>query len=408
MSLINRQQINPPFASLKYKNFRYYWIGMCISLIGTWMQNIAQPWLAYSLTKSPFLLSLVGTLQFTPMLLFSLFSGVIIDRFPKKKILLFTQSCSLIITLMLALLVNSGHIQYWHILLMATMLGFVNTLDMPTRHSFVIELVEKENLMNAIALNSMAFNLARIIGPTVAGLVMGFAGVATCFFINALSFAAVIIGLIFTKPTVKPLPIKTKKMLPEIKEGLRYIRNNRILLSSIILVAIVGTFAPNFSVLVPVFTKEILKQNEAYFGIIMSCLGLGSFIGAISVASLSRSGPKQKILFVVPFILGSLLIAISFTNYYITTGLLMACIGFFFITFSSNSNTLIQLTADDEHRGRVMSVYTLVFAGSTPIGNLFAGYFTEHFNAQIGFIACGTAILICMLPVIYIRKNNKA
>lgn len=408
MKAINKSQMNHPFSSLKYKNFRYYWIGMCVSLIGTWMQNIAQPWLAYSLTKSPFLLSLVGTLQFTPVLLFSLFSGVIIDRFPKKRILLFTQSCSLIITLILALLVSSGNIQYWHILVMATLLGLVNSLDMPTRHSFIIELVEKDNLMNAIALNSVAFNLARIIGPTIAGLIMGYSGIAVCFFINALSFAAVIVGLLFTKPINKPIKQKSRKILPEIKEGLRYVRNDKILLSSIGLVAIVGTFAPNFSVLVPVFTKEILNQNETYFGIIMSFMGIGSFIGALSMATLSKLGPKRKVLLIMPVVIGILLIITSFTNHYVLTGFTMSLIGFFFITFSSNSNTLIQLTSDDEHRGRVMSIYTLVFAGSTPIGNLFAGFFTEHYGARIGFIACGTAILLLMIPVLNIgRKKTK-
>lgn len=408
MKAINKSQMNHPFSSLKYKNFRYYWIGMCVSLIGTWMQNIAQPWLAYSLTESPFLLSLVGTLQFMPVLLFSLFSGVIIDRFPKKKILLFTQSCSLIITLILALLVSSGHIQYWHILVMATLLGFVNTLDMPTRHSFIIELVEKDNLMNAIALNSMAFNLARIIGPTIAGLIMGYYGIAVCFFINSLSFSAVIVGLLFTKPINKPIKQKNRKVLPEIREGLRYVRNDKILLSAIGLVAIVGTFAPNFSVLVPVFTKEILNQNETYFGIIMSFMGIGSFIGALSMATLSKFGPRRKVLFVMPVVIGILLMVTSFTNHYILTGFTMSLIGFFFITFSSNSNTLIQLTSDDEHRGRVMSIYTLVFAGSTPIGNLFAGFFTEHYGARIGFIACGAAILLFMIPVLTIsRKKTK-
>ena len=199
-------KLNNPFTSLKYKDFRYYWIGTCISLIGTWMQNIAQPWLAYSLTNSPFLLSLIGVLQFTPVLLFSLFAGVIVDRFSKKQILIITQSLSLIISLILAILIWTGEIQYWHILVMATLLGVVNTFDMPTRQSMVIELVGKKDLMNAIALNSMAMNLARIIGPTIAGIVMGYIGVGSCFFINSISFAAVVISLFF----IKPMPVKKK------------------------------------------------------------------------------------------------------------------------------------------------------------------------------------------------------
>ena len=194
-----KNRFNNPFTALKHKNFRYYWIGMCVSLIGTWMQNIAQPWLAYTLTNSPFLLSLIGIVQFTPMLIFSLFAGVIIDKFSKKKILLFTQTASLVITLVLAILVWTGKIQYWHILIMATMLGIVNTIDMPSRQSIIIELVGKEDLMNAIALNSMVFNLARIVGPAIAGIVMGYAGIAVCFFANSISFAAVVVGLFFIK-----------------------------------------------------------------------------------------------------------------------------------------------------------------------------------------------------------------
>jgi len=194
-----KNTFNNPFIALKHKSFRYYWIGMCVSLIGTWMQNIAQPWLAYTLTNSPFLLSLIGIVQFTPMLIFSLFAGVIIDKFSKKKILIFTQSASLMVTLILAILVWSGKIQYWHILVMSIILGIVNTIDMPSRQSIIIELVGREDLMNAIALNSMVFNVARIIGPALAGLVMGYAGIAVCFFANAISFAAVLISLFFIK-----------------------------------------------------------------------------------------------------------------------------------------------------------------------------------------------------------------
>ena len=216
------KKVNNPFVSLSHSNFRYYWIGMCVSLIGTWMQNIAQPWLAYSLTNSPFLLSLIGTLQYTPIMLFSLFAGVFIDKHSKKKILICMQAASLLITLILAILVVSGKIQYWHIVIMATLLGVVNTFDMPCRQSFIIELVGKEDLTNAIALNSMSFNLARIIGPSIAGLVMGFFGIASCFFVNAISYAAVLISLFFIK--VKPLHVKSNNqkethILNEVKEG---------------------------------------------------------------------------------------------------------------------------------------------------------------------------------------------
>jgi len=404
-----KNKLNNPFVSLKHKDFRRYWIGMCVSLIGTWMQNIAQPWLAYTLTKSPFLLSLIGILQFTPMLIFSLFAGVAIDKFSKKHILIFTQSASLVITLILALLVWSGKVEYWHILIMATILGVVNTIDMPARQSLIIELVGKEDLMNAIALNSMVFNVARIIGPALAGLVMGYAGIAVCFFINAISFGAVVISLFF----MKLVPVKKKirnnsSVIDEIKDGLKYIYNNDTLLYTLLVMAIVGTFAPNFNVLVPVFASEILKQNEAGFGILMSCMGFGSFVGAMFLAALSKSGPKKFILYIVPFIVGLLLIGTGFTSVFIMTGIFLAINGFFFISFTSSANTTLQLSSSNEYRGRVMSVYTLVFAGSTPLGNLYAGLLTEHFNARIGFAGCGAIIILLMIPLFIYRSKRKS
>lgn len=403
-----KKTFNNPFIALKHKNFRYYWIGMCVSLIGTWMQNIAQPWLAYTLTNSPFLLSLIGIVQFTPMLFFSLFAGVIIDKFPKKKILIFTQCASLVITLILAILVWSGKVEYWHILIMAGVLGIVNTIDMPSRQSIIIELVGKDDLMNAIALNSMVFNLARIIGPAIAGIVMGYAGSAVCFFVNAISFGAVVTSLFFIR--LNPVTRKSKsdtKVLGEIKDGLKYIYNKKILLHTILILAIVGTFVPNFNVLVPVFAKEVLNQNEAGFGILMSFMGFGSFIGAMFIATLSKSGPKKFVVYIVPVIVSAAMIITGCTSIYLLTGIFLAITGFFFISFTSNANSTIQLNSSSEYRGRVMSVYTLVFAGSTPFGNLYAGLFSEHFNARIGFIACGGIIILLMIPLFILKIHSK-
>ncbi len=402
---------NNPFSALKHKNFRYYWIGMCISLIGTWMQNIAQPWLAYTLTKSPFLLSLIGTLQFTPMLLFSLIAGVFIDKFSKKKILIFTQSASLIITLILALLVWTKNIQYWHIVVLATALGVVNVLDMPTRQAFVIELVGREDLMNAIALNSSVFNVARIIGPALAGILMGYAGISVCFFINSISFAAVVISLIFIKPVAIHNGLrKNSRIFANIKDGLKYIYQNEVLFNTILVMIIVGTFAMNFNVLVPVFAKEVLKQREAGFGFLMSMIGLGSFVGAMLVATISKSGSNKLIkfiLFVVPVVIGFFLTGTGLTKNYLLTGLGLAMSGLTFVSFGSTANSTMQLNSTDEYRGRVMSVYTLVFAGSTPIGNLYAGTITEHFGSGVGFEACGLIIILLMLPLYVYRAKRR-
>jgi MFS family permease len=383
-------------------------------MTGTWMQNIAQPWLAYTLTKSPFLLSLVGALQFTPVLLFSLFAGVIVDKLPKKKILMFTQSASLLITLVLAILAWTGEIRYWQILITSAALGFVNTLDMPARQSFVIELVGKEDLMNAIALNSTVFNASRVIGPAIAGIVMAYAGVAVCFFANSISFGAVLVSLFFIKPMIvgkgrlRSGERMFSNILPDIIKGLKYIRSQNVLLVSILILAVVGTFAPNFNVLVPVFATTILRQKEAGYGFLMSFMGAGSLIGALFIAMLSRSGPKKFIVYIVPLIVGALLIWVGYTNIYFLTAVALAITGFFFVAFTSTINSSMQLGTTNEYRGRVMSIYSLVFAGSTPIGNLFAGSITDKFNARIGFAACGGIILLLMIPIyIYLVRRRR-
>jgi MFS family permease len=380
---------------------------MCISLIGTWMQNIAQPWLAYSLTGSPFLLSLVGALQFTPMLLFSLFAGVVIDRFPKKNILFFTQSASLLITLVLATLVWSGYVRYWHILVSATALGMVNTLDMPTRQSFIIELVGKEDLMNAIALNSSVFNMARVLGPALAGIVMGTVGIASCFYINSFSFAAVLAGLFFVHPmTVPPVKEKNGGILSDIKDGLRYIAGHENLLKTIQMVAIVGIFGTNFNVLVPVFAKVILGEQETGFGFLMSFVGLGSFTGAMFIAIMSKSGPQKFVLNIVPLFLAGLLILTGLTNAFILTGLGLAASGLCFVAFISSANSSLQLNAADEYRGRVISLYTLVFGGSVPIGSLYSGIISDYFGPRAGFIACGCTIILLNGARSLLRKGS--
>jgi Arabinose efflux permease len=392
---------NNPFVSLKHSDFRYYFCGMCISTIGTWMQNTAQPWLAYTLTKSPLLLSLVSALQFTPVLLFSLFAGVLIDRIPKKTILIFTQSASMLITLGLGILTLSGQIQYWHLLVSSALLGIVNTLDMPSRQSFVVELVGHNDLMNAIAINSMTFNVARIIGPTVAGIVMGRFGIAICFLSNSVSFGAVLVSLFFIHPAAPSLPREKERghVIENIKEGLLYVKRHDILLVTLLITAVVGTFTPNFTVTIPVFAKQILHQQEAGYGFLMSIMGVGSLCGALLIAAASKTGPKRFFLYIVPVIVGVFLTLIGFTGSYLFTGLTLALTGFFFVAFNSNANSAMQLNVEDSYRGRVMSVYTLVNVGSTPIGNLFAGAADNGFGARMGFIASGAAVLILMAPV---------
>jgi MFS family permease len=403
-----KKSFNNPFLPLRHSNFRYYWIGMCISLIGTWMQNVAQPWLAYTLTKSAFMLGVVGAIQFMPVLLFSLFAGVLIDRFPKKKILFITQSASLVVTMILAILDFSGHIQFWHILVLAAALGLINTFDMPTRQSFVIQMVGKDDLMNAIALNSAVFNVSRIVGPAIAGLVIGYYGVGMCFLANSISFAAVVISLFFIHPlTIQTAVRSSKHILADIKDGLNYIYRRRVLFDAVLLLTIIGTFAMNNNVLIPVFSEVILKQGSMGMGILYSFSGIGAFIGAMLVAITSRSDPNKLVIYVVPLFIGIFLVLNSFTDKFLLAGLYIAATGIFFNLFTSTINSVMQLNTANEFRGRVMSVYTLVFSGSTPIGNLYAGLADDYIGARFGFAACGVIVLILLIPVYLYKLRSR-
>lgn len=405
-----RSGLNNPFISLKHKNYRYYFCGMCVSTIGTWMENTAQPWLAYSLTKSALLLSVVSALQFLPAMLFSLFAGVLIDRLPKKKMLVLTQSLSLVITFAVWVLVASGRIQYWHLLISASLLGCVNTLDMPLRQALVVELVGHDDLVNAIALNSLTFNAARLLGPSIAGIVMGSLGISTCFFINSVSFGAVLISLIFIHPVACTLPEERGKMgvIESIQEGLRYVLRNEELMGTMLFIAVVSTFAFNFGVSVPVFATQVLGLAETGYGLLMSSVGAGAFLGALLVASLSKSGPRRLILSFFPAAAGVVLIVVGNMSGFISTGLALALGGFLCVTYLSTANSNIQIHTEDRFRGRVMSVYSLIVSGSSPIGNLFVGAADNWFGARMGFIACGIVILVLIVPIfVYIGVRRE-
>ncbi|MBN2545331.1 MAG: MFS transporter [Spirochaetes bacterium] len=406
------KKINNPFAALKHINFRLYWIGFCISVIGTWMQGIAQPWLAYSLTNSPFLLSLVGVVQTVPVFLLTIFAGVILDRYPRKKILLITQSVAFIVTFITALLIWIGWIKYWHILIAACLMGINNSVDIPARQSFYIELVEKNDLMNAIALCSSAFNVARIIGPLIAGFVMAYLSIALCFFINSMTFALMFFCIIFIIPLSslnKPVQKARKNVIADIMEGLKYILNNYILLNTLLAISVIGIFAMNFNVLIPVLVKTVLKRDVTAFSFLMSFMGVGSLTGAMIIASTSKSGPKKFILNVVPFIIGGFLCLTALSNIFFIIGLTLVGTGLFTVMFTSSANTTMQLNIKEELRGRVMSVYILVFQGSGAFGRLLTGIIMDKFNVQTAYLTCGIMIvLFSMLLLIYKKRIQSA
>jgi len=361
------------FRALRNPNYRYFWLGQCVSLIGTWMQTIGQAWLVYSMTKSAVLLGVLGAAQFLPVTLLTLFAGVFVDKFPKKNILLATQSAAMLLALTLAALVFTHTARYEYILILAILLGVTNSVDMPTRQSFMIEIAGREDLMNAIALNSVVFNLAKILGPALGAVLLASLGAGWCFLFNGLSFIAVIFGisLIKVKPYVREK--SENSILQEVKDGLRYIYTDRILFQTVLFVLVIGIFAFNYNVFIPVFVKEVLHHDAQSFGMLMAALGIGSIFGALSVAGGRKSGPKMKVLFLSCLAIGVLLFAFGYTTQYIAAIILMVALGAFSIYFSTTANSTLQIHSVDAYRGRVMSVYSLVFAGATPIGSLFSG-----------------------------------
>jgi MFS family permease len=396
------------FHALTHRNFRLYWIGQCVSLVGTWTQNIGQSWLILSLTGSPLLLGILGAVQFLPITLFSLFAGVFVDKYPKRRILLITQTISMVLAFILSALVFTHHVRYGYVLTLALILGFSNTIDLPTRQSFTIEMAGKEDLMNAIALNSATFNLARILGPAIGAIVLATFGAGWCFLLNGFSFMAVIASLlkIEVKPYVRE-KVQSSNILKEIMDGLKYIVSEPSLLQTLLMVLVVGIFVFNFNILIPVFTKTILHKGEKVYGLLMSALGAGSLLGALMVTIRSKSGPKLKVLIGSSIMISISLILVNFTKNFYITSLLLIVTGIFNIWFSTTANSTLQMTSKDEYRGRVMSVYSLVFAGATPIGNMFAGITSDRLGANTSFLLSGALTILLIALILFLSKIKK-
>lgn len=405
--------IKQTFSALKHRNFRLFWTGQAISLIGTWMQNIAQAWLVLELTKSAFWLGVVSALQFTPMLLFSFYAGTLIDRWSKRKILLWTQTISAILALILAVDVQLHTVAFWHVLILATLLGLTNTMDAPTRQSFMIELVGKQDLMNAIVLNSSIFNGARIIGPSIAGFVISVLGIDLCFYLNGLSFIPVIIGIAMIRlvnQTTTPLssPSVPPRVWDEIKEGLRYVIKTPMILAPILLMAVINIFALNFNVLIPLYARNIFKIGAAGFGFLMSANGVGAIIGSIILAARSgqhKTTPKPKTLVMAAGALCLFELMIVPVNNQFLAYFLLILVGFSMITFSTTTNSLIQIRTPDNLRGRVMSIYTFVFMGLSPFGSFLSGWAADSWGAPAA-LGLGAVISIGFIGVLSLRYQS--
>jgi MFS family permease len=385
--------------ALGHRDFRLFWCGQLVSLIGTWMQSVGQSWLVLELTNSPFRLGLIGALQFGPILLFSFLSGAISDRVRKRRLLLGTQTALMVQAFTLAALVWSGHVQFWHVAVLAALYGLATTLDMPSRQAYVAHLVPRGDLMNAIALNSAVFNGARVVGPAVSGLLVARYGTAAAFVMNGLSFIAVIGALAAIRTEGTPSPRRGLGLRAEIAEGLRYAAGTpRVALVMSLLVA-VSLFVVNMNVLVPLIARDVLQEGAHGFGLLMASLGLGAVAGSLAVAVLSSGRPPLGMVVGPAVAAASLLLLLSAARHFGATAAVLMALGFAQIVFMTSCNTTVQIAVPDELRGRVMGLYALVFAGMTPFGALIMGTLAEHWGVSWACAVGGGAGLVLILAL---------
>jgi len=396
-----------PFSALTYRNFRLFWFGQIISLSGTWMHSAAQGWLVFKLTNSPFYLGLVGSAITMPILLFTMAGGVAADRFFKRNIILTAQIILLFLTLALAIMVSTGIVTVWHVLVISFLIGTTNSFEIPARQSFFIELVGKENLMNAIALNSAAFHGARMIGPTIAGIIMGFFGLSACFYLNSLSFLATITGLL--KMRFRPEEIKTSPgsgLKKEFNEGLKFIFHDPRIYTLILSSGIISFFGFPYATFLPVYARDILKTGATGLGMLMGSAGAGAFVGAITLTIRGDYSNKGILLAVsgITFSIALLIFSISVASW--LSYLMLFLVGFGAISQVATANSMLQLAVPDNLRGRVMSSFATVFLGMTTIGNFSLGSLANYIGTKYALLtgAClclfGSMLLILTRPEI--------
>ena len=396
-----------PFRALRHRFFRWFWIGQCISLTGSWMQGVAQRWLVYELTGSEALLGIVNSLNTLPVALLAPFSGVVADRIEKRRILMSAQLTAASIAALLWLLTFTKHIAIWHIMVLALGLGVVRAFDVPTRQSFWVELVGKDDLMSAITLNSAVVNLSRILGPSIAGIIIAKLGTATCFLINALTFLPPFLVLLRMPPT----PISSRQSEPfleSLREGASYLLANKVVLRLLLLIGAWSLFGGQFDVLLPVLADKTFGVREKGYGFLVASIGLGAVLGAVCAASLEvkRKRGLQVMLGSAIAIFG--LVMTSLVKSFPMALLSLALVGFGMVMQNATTNTLVQTLSPDELRGRVMGVYSFVLVGIAPVGSLFYGFFGHWLGAPnalaLGAVCFTIAAGILLLPDKTIRQ----
>jgi MFS family permease len=386
------------FRSLRVRNYRLYASGQLISLTGTWMQRVAQDWLVLTLTNSGTALGIVTALQFGPSLLLGMWGGVLADRGNKRRLLLATQSALALVALTLGALDVAGIVQYWQVLVLASALGLVSAVDTPVRQAFVVEMVGKDDLPNAVAINSTIFNFGRILGPAAAGLMISAVGTGWAFVANAASSIAVLTGLVLMRTAELHPSTPVERARGQLREGLRYVRRRSDLMLAMVLVFIIGTFGLNFQLTTALLAKQVFHQNASGYGLLSTAVAVGAFVGAV-LATRRTTRPTQLFLVFAALGFSVLEIVTGLMPTYGTTGLLLVPTGLAMLTFTTAANSSVQLGVAPTMRGRVMALYLMCFMGGTPLGAPIIGWVAGAFGPRWGLIGGG---LVCLLAALAI------
>ncbi|CAG0941855.1 Putative bacilysin exporter BacE [Anaerolineae bacterium] len=400
-----RWSLQRTFTALRYRNYRLWFMGQLSSLIGTWMQTTAQGFLIYQLTNSPAYLGLVGFASGVPSLLFMMYGGVIADRLPRRNLLLVTQGSMMILAFILTTLTFTESVQPWHIIVLSLLLGTANAFDTPARQSFVSELVEREDLGNAIALNSTMFQGAMVVGPAVAGITYALLGPALCFAINGISFLAVLTALLMMRVKATVAPVRVTSAWQDLREGIRYIIAHPIIRTIIALVSLTSIFGMGFNVLFPDWAVVVLGGDATTNGWLQSARGVGSLSGALMIASFGRFKFKGKLLTIGSLVFPFALILFAQVRALPLSLLTLTLVGWSYMSLFNMGNVLIQTHVEDELRGRVMSVYALAFGGLMPLGALLAGTVADQVGSPTAIVA-GALITLALAVLVYWQVPN--
>lgn len=392
-------------TTLKNRDFRIYWVGALISFGGTWLQITAFSWLVRSLTPSPLMLGMVAFCSSLPMFAFSLFCGVFADRLDKRKAILWTQAALAVLAALLAYLVISETVQLAYVFVIAFASGTAAALDAPLRQSIVYDLVGKEDLTAAIALNSVGFNSARIAGPAIAGILIAKVGTGICFLINSISFLAVILAMLLVRVDTRPVQEAAASVWSDFLSGVWYMKSHRTILGLMLMIAAPSLFALPYQTLLPIFAKDILGVGAASFGAMLSATGIGALTGALVLTTLGKIIGKGRTMLIAALLLGTSLSGLAFTTSFAVALGFLGCIGFGTVIYIASTNSLLQSLSSNEMRGRVVGAYIFMFLGLSPIGNLIVGGLAQGISPQWA-VATGGFLVSMMAAGIWLRRPD--